>query len=422
MPHKVQVQMLDDVDASGLTSGDFIQFNGSKFVRYASSLLVPASLLTTKGDLLTRTSSAVARQGVGSDGQLLTADSAQPNGIKWATPTAGMTNPMTTAADLIVGGTSGTPTRLAKGSDGQVLTVDPTTHLLIWATPSAGFSDPTTTKGDLIVHGTSTTRLGVGSDTQVLIADSTQTLGVKWGSVSVAGGASTADHFIVGMGGEGDTDLSNKIVIPGLSGSPDIRVAGTNDDEFDQNASGTPSGWTDISSGAADTIDTNTYKSHLHLKANAAGGTAWKGIYKTAPSMPFTMIAKFADVASKSNFNYEAMGVGESGSTGKFTICGVQTNNNGLRTACVTDYTNRTTVSAGIFSGTAESGRPPVYFKMIVTSSTSISYWYSVGGMIWNPLAAARNPGFTVAIVCLMVNAESGTDPAELYVDWVRFS
>lgn len=51
-----------------------------------------------------------------------------------------LTNPMTTAEDLIVGGASGAPTRLAKGSDGQVLTVDPTTHALVWATPVAGGS------------------------------------------------------------------------------------------------------------------------------------------------------------------------------------------------------------------------------------------------------------------------------------------
>ncbi len=45
----------------------------------------------------------------------------------------GMTNPMTTQDDLIIGGASGTPTRLAKGSDGYVLTVDPSTHHLVWA-------------------------------------------------------------------------------------------------------------------------------------------------------------------------------------------------------------------------------------------------------------------------------------------------
>lgn len=41
--------------------------------------------LTTKGDLYVATASnTVARQGVGSDGQVLTADAAQTNGIKWA--------------------------------------------------------------------------------------------------------------------------------------------------------------------------------------------------------------------------------------------------------------------------------------------------------------------------------------------------
>lgn len=46
--------------------------------------------LTTKGDLYVATASAtIARQGVGSNGQVLTADSAQTNGLKWATPSSG---------------------------------------------------------------------------------------------------------------------------------------------------------------------------------------------------------------------------------------------------------------------------------------------------------------------------------------------
>jgi hypothetical protein len=40
--------------------------------------------LTTKGDLLTRSSSAIARLGVGANGTVLTADSAETLGIKWA--------------------------------------------------------------------------------------------------------------------------------------------------------------------------------------------------------------------------------------------------------------------------------------------------------------------------------------------------
>ena len=38
-----------------------------------------------------------------------------------------------------------------------------------------------TNKGDLLAYGSAPARLGVGADGQVLMADSTQTLGVKWG-------------------------------------------------------------------------------------------------------------------------------------------------------------------------------------------------------------------------------------------------
>ena len=49
---------------------------------------------------------------------------------------SGMTNPMTTAGDIIIGGTSGAPTRLAKGTDGQVLTL--ASGLPSWADASGG--------------------------------------------------------------------------------------------------------------------------------------------------------------------------------------------------------------------------------------------------------------------------------------------
>lgn len=61
-----------------------------------------ASAWTTKGDLVSHDASSFARLGVGSNGQVLTADSAETTGLKWATPTV---TPATTGddANLILG-------------------------------------------------------------------------------------------------------------------------------------------------------------------------------------------------------------------------------------------------------------------------------------------------------------------------------
>lgn len=56
-------------------------------------------------------------------------------------------------------------------------------------TANAAFNalSPLTTKGDLIAFSTVNARLALGSDGQVLTADSTQTLGVKWAAASGSG-------------------------------------------------------------------------------------------------------------------------------------------------------------------------------------------------------------------------------------------
>jgi len=62
-----------------LTSDDLIYFNQA----------VQPSTLTTKGDTFVATAaSTVTRLGVGTDGQVLTADSTQTKGMKWATPSS----------------------------------------------------------------------------------------------------------------------------------------------------------------------------------------------------------------------------------------------------------------------------------------------------------------------------------------------
>jgi hypothetical protein len=51
---------------------------------------IQPTLFTTKGDILVATGNAnPVRQAVGTDGQVLTADSAQADGVTWATPASG---------------------------------------------------------------------------------------------------------------------------------------------------------------------------------------------------------------------------------------------------------------------------------------------------------------------------------------------
>lgn len=68
----------------------------------------------------------------------------------YRTVTSGFTNPMTTAGDLIIGGTSGTPGRIGIGADLQVLTISSTTHLPVWADASVTFSGSFTGSSSLV--------------------------------------------------------------------------------------------------------------------------------------------------------------------------------------------------------------------------------------------------------------------------------
>ena len=75
-------------DIEGVTAGTGISGGGtSGTVTITNSM---ATAITTKGDLIVGTGSGTfQRQGVGANGTVLMADSAEADGVKWATPSSG---------------------------------------------------------------------------------------------------------------------------------------------------------------------------------------------------------------------------------------------------------------------------------------------------------------------------------------------
>ena len=101
----------------------------------------------------------------------------------------GTVSPLTTKGDLYGYGSGNA--RIPVGTNNYVLVADSGQTLgLKWA----AVPTPLTTKGDIFCYAAAAARLGVGTNGQVLTSDSTQTTGLKWATPAGGGAAWTINN------------------------------------------------------------------------------------------------------------------------------------------------------------------------------------------------------------------------------------
>ena len=223
---------------------------------------VPEACFTVKGDLLVGQSNACgSRLGVGINGQVLTANSLCALGITWSSPSVGIaTSCITGKGSILTGSAPNTPVSLAAGANGYALVAcSSCPEGLTWAPTGGGsgsvssistgtglIGGPITTSGTIALSNTAVapgtytyacitvdqqgrltasgngvtpvlptcynargdllagtandlfTALTVGSNGQVLTADSTCASGLKWEVPSAAPGSSTVPGSLYG--------------------------------------------------------------------------------------------------------------------------------------------------------------------------------------------------------------------------------
>lgn len=255
---------------------------------------------TTKGDLIANNGTNDIRVPVGTDGFVLSADSGEASGIRWIA--GGLTNPMDSPGDLIVGGIAGAATKLDSGAANTLLT-NATADTPSWSVSptieglTIDLANPGIGGLDIVTGATNVARLrdstaGAGTEGFLqLFTGGTETIRLR---------AAVGDSYINSGGnfGFGTTTPGNVIDVKAGTADTGITVTDTTDVIAIHNlSSGTPEAGLRMYSGASETIRLRAGTAESYFNA---GNLA---IGKTSASVKLDLTDSSGDIVNLESSN-----------------------------------------------------------------------------------------------------------------------
>lgn len=189
------IPVVDVDDTTMAASGTNKRITVTEFLTKVGTTFVDAADFTAAGDTVVGSGAGTfGVLAVGTDNYVLTADSGEALGVRWGAVPADATklslSAYTAKGDILAATGASTPVSVAVGSNGHVLTADSAEAAGVkWAAVPPDATKVAlssfTAKGDILVGTGSGTlaALAVGTNGYALVADSAEASGVKWAAV-----------------------------------------------------------------------------------------------------------------------------------------------------------------------------------------------------------------------------------------------
>jgi hypothetical protein len=261
---------------------------------------------------------------------------------------------------------------------------------------------PLTTKGDVLGYDTAPDRIPIGSNGQVLTADSTQALGLKWASPSSGGGISIGPIASLPV----SVPAAGNMYV--CTNSPYTFVSdGTNWQAFIFGYNVVQpilSAFTQQNQGLTTFTTAN---GGIAMACTSASGDNLQWISQAVPATPYYVDVAFM-LSMKDNTGNFGVGLSDGTKVTMITFGWESGNANWIKRV---QFNSQTSFNNNASAGTVGNWVGPLIWLRIQNDGTNLTYSYSVDGNTWTQLLQEGATAFLTATLALF-----GGDPVSIAI------